>query len=356
MDMQQIRQRLRAESRDRDRAPPPPKPWRWGRALALVTGCLFALPLVVVIALYALSAARERNSADDAAPKTGRFVTTTKGRVFVQELGPADGQIVILVHGAAAWSELWRETMTHLAAEKFRVVAIDLPPFGFSDRPTDGDFTRAAQAGRIAALIDALGAGPVLLVGHSFGGGPATETAMRYPEKVRGLVLVAAALGLYHPDGPAQPTPRIVMGILDTPAIRDPLIASVVTNPWLTGTLVGTMVHRKDAVTAARIAVLQRPMTLRNSTADLGRWLRTFMSVDTTAISRDRARFAGVRTPTRLIWGDRDQITPLPEGRDLQALIAGATLSVMTEIGHMPQIEDAAAFGPLLVRELHRLE
>jgi pimeloyl-ACP methyl ester carboxylesterase len=111
----------------------------------------------------------------------------------------------VLFHGTAAWSELWRRTITALTASGFRVIAFDLPPFGFSDHP--GTYTRAAQATRINDALNQLNIGPVIIVGHSFGAGAATEFAMRYPERTRGLVLVDAALGLSSPQ-PVTPVWR----------------------------------------------------------------------------------------------------------------------------------------------------
>jgi pimeloyl-ACP methyl ester carboxylesterase len=124
-------------------------------------------------------------------------VPTGSGHVFVQEKGPAGGVPAVLLHGTAAWSELWRHTIDALAAAGFRVIALDLPPFGFSDRP--GSYTRGDQAARVNDVLDQLKADPAIIVGHSFGAGAATELVMRYPDRTRALVLVDAALGLTSP-------------------------------------------------------------------------------------------------------------------------------------------------------------
>ena len=55
---------------------------------------------------------------------------------------------------------------------------------------------------------------------------------------------------------------------------------------------------------------------------------------------------------TRLISGDLDTLTPLPQGERLEKLIPGAKLEVLKGVGHIPQIEDPAAFRPLLVKLL----
>lgn len=272
--------------------------------------------------------------------------------MFVQVKGPDTGVPVVLIHGTAAWSELWRGTIDFLAGNGYRVIALDLPPFGFSDRPADRNYTRSAQAERIRGVLDGLKIDKAILVGHSFGGGATVETVMRYPERVRGLVLVAAAVGLPQPgETPAQPSP-LVMGLLGTPIIAETLVAATVTNPLLTRRLLAMMLAKHEAATPQLAAVLARPMTLKSSTPDFAVWLRFFLSPDTAATSARREAFGRIGARTRLIWGDLDTLTPLDQGKDLERLIPGARMQVLGGVGHIPQIEDPAAFRPALAQAL----
>lgn len=315
---------------------------------ALVLGLLL---LVVVTAIsFRLAAAwRETAEASALAPETGRLVATRSGKVFVQEDGPRDGVPVVLFHGTAAWSELWRETMTALAAAGFRAVALDLPPFGFSDRP--GDYTRAAQAERVRDVLDGLGIGTAIIVGHSFGAGAAVETVLRYPDRVRGLVLVDAALGL--DAAPGKPSPP---SFLRPAPIRETLVALSVTNPLATRALLAAFISRKERALPEYVKVLQRPLALRNTTADLGVWLLYFMSSDDDALSARRASYAQIKTRTTVLWGELDTVTPPAQGRDVADLISGATLSILPGVGHIPQIEDPAAFQRALVAQLSAIK
>src|SRR5512144_3451173 len=126
---------------------------------------LLGLLLLLVVALAGLriaAAFRETATREALAPSGGRLVQTPSGGVFIQEKGPADGIPVVLFHGTAAWSELWRHTSDALAAAGFHVIALDLPPFGFSDRP--GTYTRADQAARVNDTLGALRAQPAIIV------------------------------------------------------------------------------------------------------------------------------------------------------------------------------------------------
>ena len=344
MDLSQIRSELQRRAAEPEIAPPRKRRgWRWA-IWSLVA--LLALVVVIPGGFRVAAGLREVHSADDLAPSRGRFVATRSGRIYLQETGPADGPPVVLIHGTAAWSGLWRDTMERLAERNLRVIAIDVPPFGFSDRPPPPDYSRAAQANRIADVLDALKIDRATFVGHSFGAGPTVETVLRYPQKVRGLILVAGALGIS--SGPASDLTGPLAWILDQPWLRDTLVATTATNPLLTRTLLATMLHRKEQATAEVAAILQTPMTLKHSTHDLGDWLVSFLSPDRTALSANRDRYADLKLRATLIWGDQDTLTPLAQGHDIQGLIAGSQIVIMPGIGHIPQVEDPQGFAKLL--------
>src|SRR5262245_26582133 len=277
--------------------------WKSPRSLLRIAAIVVAaLALILVIGPLAgfrvAAGLRETGRAAELAPASGRFVQGKGGRLFVQEKGPGDGHPVILIHGTGAWSELWRDTIDHLAGEGFRVVAIDMPPFGFSDRPSVPSYGRGDQAQRIADVLDALRIDGAYLVGHSFGAGPTVETVLRFPQKARGLVLVAGALGLSQGTGQSDGQAS-VRWILDRAWLRDTLVAATGTNPLATQCLLSGMLYRKHRADRRAVEILQRPMTLANSTPDLGVWLKQFLTAppETAALSTDRKRYADIVVP-----------------------------------------------------------
>lgn len=333
--------------------PEPPRRRSRARIAFWVAVALLALPMLVLAGFRTAAGLRETATASDLAPKHGQFVPTRSGRMFLQQKGPEGGKPVVLIHGTGAWSELWRPVIDHLAGIGFRVVALDMPPFGFSDRPQPPDYSRAAQAARIADTLAALGFESAYLVGHSFGAGPTVETVLRHPDKVRGLVLVAGALGVSS-DPVANPSGALAW-TLDQRWLTNTLVSATGTNPLLTRQLLSMMIHRKDKADTQAVAILQRPMTLQHSTRDLGLWLRGFLSADRAALSADRNRYGAIKARTTLIWGDRDTLTPLDQARDINSLIGGSELIVMPAIGHIPQVEDPAAFAALLGNVLQQM-
>ena len=310
------------------------------------------LLVLVLLAIAAISAfrlaasMRETATREELAPASGHVVQTSSGGVFLQEKGPAGGTPVVLIHGTAAWSELWRGTIDALAAAGFHVIALDMPPFGFSDRP--GDYTRARQASRINDVLERLQAAPAIIVGHSFGAGAASEFAMRYKRRSRALVLVDAALGLTSPPGDAP-------GLLRPKWIREVLVSLTVTNPLATKKLLQSLIEKKDRALPLYIDILQRPTRLRDSTPDIADWLYYFTSSDLTAQSADGTAYAQLKLPVAIIWGEKDSVTPMEQAQDLQHRLAQATLTILPGLGHIPQIEDPNLFNAALLKAIGNL-
>jgi len=118
------------------------------------------------------------------------------GRVHYAERGERreGAPPALLVHGAGASSAIWMMVMARLARAA-HVVAVDLPGHGPSPLPEGGAAALSLAAYRDAAgiLAGTLCLGPSVLVGHSMGALVAVEAALAWPDKVRGLVLCAAA-------------------------------------------------------------------------------------------------------------------------------------------------------------------
>jgi pimeloyl-ACP methyl ester carboxylesterase len=249
-----------------------------------------ALALVVVVAFRVASLLRESEPRAGAAPSTGRFVRGGDVEVFVQEAGPAHGPPVLLVHGTGAWSAIWRETMDALAARGYRAIAIDIPPFGFSERPASAQYDDASQAARIVGVLDALEVQDVTLVGHSFGARPTVEAALLDPSRVRLLVLVDAALSPTETPQPAAPPPVLVRTVVTTSWLRDPLIAATMTNPILTRTLLRQLILDPTDATDAQVRMVHAPFRISGSTPTLGQWVEQFLMGGAPARNRDASR------------------------------------------------------------------
>lgn len=321
----------------------------------VVWACIILLVIVAsILALFRWRAdMREQIQAEQFAPPTGHFVDCSGGKIFVQELGPTAGTPVVFVHGTGAWSETWKPTMKALAAAGYHTIAIDLPPFGYSQRSVDMDFSKAAQAKRIISLLDAMNIKRTILVGHSFGAGPTVEAAMQIPDRVSKLVIVDGALDVHEKnDTVATSMPVFVKVLFEIKPIRDSVVATFVTNPSLTKILLERFVYNKLSVTNEIVEVYQRPMAIKGSTEAVGVWLPELLDPQQSSRSEDAAQYRQLKVPVALIWGRQDSITSLSQGAYVHALVDGSTLSVMDNTGNIPQIEDNNTFNRELLNAL----
>jgi len=293
---------------------------------------------------------RETLPAAAAAPPTGRYVPAADVEMFVQETGPADGPVVLFVHGTGAWSETWRESMSVLAEGGFRAVAIDLPPFGYSRRPDAPRYGKRDQGERIVGLLDALKVRRAILVGHSFGAGPTVEATLLAPERIRALVLVDAALGVRADAAQAQPPSFLLRAFFAIRPLRDSVVAAFLTNPSFTRRLLQAFINDPARATDERVAVYRRPLAVKGTTRAVGEWLPALLAPSGAAASEDPASYRSLLMPVFVIWGDRDTITPLDQGRHLVDIVPGARLLVLPRVGHIPQIEEPAQFNGLLLK------
>src|SRR4029077_8841359 len=130
-----------------------------------------------------------------AQPPTNRTIavrTASAGGVKLQYLTAGRGPAVVLLHGYAETSRMWRPLMPRLA-EHFTVIAPDLPGIGGSDIPRDGlDMTHAAV--RIHDLVQGLGIQRAVVVGHDIGLMVAYAYAAQFPAETDKLVLMDAFL------------------------------------------------------------------------------------------------------------------------------------------------------------------
>src|SRR5436190_16040241 len=91
-------------------------------------------------------------------------------RIHYQETGDEDAPTVILIHGFISSNLIWTNTLRPLANAGFRVIAPDLPGYGYSDKPAAASYTIDEQARAVKRLMDRLGIGRATIVGASYGG------------------------------------------------------------------------------------------------------------------------------------------------------------------------------------------
>ncbi len=122
----------------------------------------------------------------------------------VADHGPADGPVVVMLHGFPELGYSWRHQIAPLAAAGHRLLVPDLRGFGGSDAPEPAEAYAVTELARdVLGLIDHAGAEQATLVGHDWGADVAWKTAWMHPERVR------AVAGLSVPFVPRAPAPPV---------------------------------------------------------------------------------------------------------------------------------------------------
>ena len=161
------------------------------RFVFLLTLLPLALWLSGCVSLRSFTEIRREIPAD-------RFVRVGEQLVHIEQAGA--GEPVVLLHGFGGSTYSWREVMPALA-RSYRVVAIDLNGFGYTQRPKSREsYTREGQGKLVLAVLDALGIERAHIFGHSYGGGLTLYLASRHPERFRSMVLVDSSAPTYSDD------------------------------------------------------------------------------------------------------------------------------------------------------------
>ncbi len=238
-----------------------------------------------------------------------------RDNTVVHYLEAGQGPVLVLVHGLGSSSEVWRDSM-RLLARRYRVVALDLPGYGKSDKPR-ADYSIEYHAAALNDFIDALGAGKVALVGNSMGGWISAITALNHPEKVSHLILVDSA-GLR-----SDKFPSINLNPATKEEMRTLLLALFADKSFVTEKIVNDQwEYRKDirSTVQATLESLKTKLPLLDD------------------------RLKNIKVPTLIIWGREDALTPLADAERFAKGIPGSKLVVIDNTGHIPQVEKPAIF------------
>jgi pimeloyl-ACP methyl ester carboxylesterase len=280
----------------------------------------------------------------------GRFVEVAGTRTYVEESGPPGGPAVVLLHGFGGSTYSWVGTRAALAESGYRAIAVDLRGFGLSDKDA-GDHAHPAQAAMVDAVMDRLRIDEAVVVGHSMGGNVAAHLALGFPNRVRALVLVDAALVPPGEDGASEARGIPVPWLLDVPPVRRAarIAMRLVLNPDNVESLLRSA-YADPAFPSAEVAAAYLvPQRLPD-------WDLALL-----AIVRDSGRnvlpgtlAALGRVPVLVAWGDADPWIPVARGATIADAIPGARWLIV-QAGHLPMEEGADAFEAGLIDFLERL-
>jgi pimeloyl-ACP methyl ester carboxylesterase len=248
----------------------------------------------------------------------------------------SDKHPVVFIHGLGGCWQNWLENIPRIAAEGRRVVALDLPGFGFSE-PPDDEISISGYGRAVNAVCDELDLGEVVLVGNSMGGFTAAETAIQFPERVERMVLNSAAglttTDLYH--GPILAGARIV-GVLGAWAAAQS--EKIVVRKRLRWPVFYSYIRYPHRIPTDLLYEISR-----------GSGRPAFLPALKAIFEYDfRDRLPEVRCPTLVIWGEDDMLVPKRDADWYVDLIPDARKVVLDDTGHSAMIERPPTFNDLV--------
>jgi pimeloyl-ACP methyl ester carboxylesterase len=252
------------------------------------------------------------------ATRVGKLSTLTAGR----------GSPVICIHGLGATKASFLPTIAALAGD-WRVIAVDLPGFGESDKPLGAAYDAPYFARAVTALLDELGIERAHLIGNSMGGRVAIEVGLLHPQRVERMTLLSPALAWLRDRrwrwllraplpklGLIQPAPRV---------ITEPIVRSLVPGGRDGWSAAGVDEFLRSYLTPrGRVAFYEsaRNIYLDEPHGEEGLW----------------TRLAAMSPETLFIWGRYDQLVPIGFRKHVERVLPEAR-HLELDCAHVPQLE-----------------
>ncbi|MEF2554481.1 alpha/beta hydrolase [Aurantimonas sp. A2-1-M11] len=272
-------------------------------------------------------------------PPLGKFVEVDGVRLHYVERGSGDP--LVLLHGNSSLiQDFLTSDLVRLAAQTKRVIIFDRPGYGYSDRPRRSKWTPRAQADLFDAALKRIGVDRANVLGHSWGTLVAVQWALRHPESISGLTLVA---GYYFPTARVD---AMLAGGAAVPLIGDLMRYTVspvwgrLTWPLFLRALFGPSKTSQHFAGVPRSFILS-PLSIR-AAAEEG-------AIMVPSVSEVRNRYAELKLPVTIIAGDADRIVSMKDQSErLHRTIPGSRLVVVPDVGHMVHhIEPRTVIGAI---------
>ncbi len=254
-----------------------------------------------------------------------RYVEVDGTELRVRDTGPKDAPALVLLHGFGSSLETWEPWARALSAN-YRVVRLDLPGAGLSEPDPSGNYSDGRSVALIKDLMDRLGIESATLIGNSMGGRIAWRFAAAFPARTRKLVLISpdgfASPGFQYGKPPRVPVLLNLMKYFLPRALLAKNLAAAYADPARLGASVIDRYHDLMLAPGSRGAMLDR--------------MRQSVLEDPVPI------LAHIRTPTLLLWGEKDRLIPYRNASDYLYAMPNVTLVSFADLGHVPQEEGPA--------------
>ena len=261
----------------------------------------------------------------------GQFTTVDGVRTYYRVSG--HGPALVLVHGLGSSHLTW-SAVESTFAQRFTVYSLDLPGFGYSDKPAGYESARQ-EATFVDHFLAGLDVERATVIGHSMGGDVALWLALVDSRRVERLVLVdIAEVG----------EPAAVFQVAATPVLGD-VVLKTTTTPATLGLMLADPYVQKQALTPDVIDQYSRIYWTPGARSALIQIARSYGSDRSELL----AALGAIHVPILIVWADADPYFPLSVAERLHQLLPSGVLRIIHAAGHLPQEEQPRAFEDVVL-------
>jgi pimeloyl-ACP methyl ester carboxylesterase len=255
-----------------------------------------------------------------------RTVKTRRARLSTLETG--SGPPVLAIHGLGGTKGSFLPTVAALG-ERFRVIAVDLPGFGDSDKPIGASYDAPFFAHAVIDLLDALGLDRVHIVGNSLGGRIALEVGLLHTDRVNRLGLLCPSLA-WRRERPWAPLLRLLRPELG--------LVQLAPRSVVDGVVRRVIPDADEGWTAAGVDEFLRAYLMPAGRAAFYAAARQIYLEEPHGSDGFWTRLRGLQADSLFVWGRRDRLVPIAFQRHVADALPRAS-HLELECGHVPQVE-----------------
>lgn len=249
----------------------------------------------------------------------------------------------LLLHGAGASLEQWRENLIVLARDR-PVYALDLVGFGGSEKIANPVNT-SLWTEQVADFWKVFLRRPMIVTGHSLGALVALQTATTYPEQVERLIMLTLPAARQELGGAASRVGSVVESWFASPLLIRPLFR-LVRQPWLIRSALRAIAQNPEKVDDSLVDGFIRPTNDRGAARMFCYLVKSRTADDFSPLTKDLIK--QVQMPTLLLWGKCDRVIPIDWGRYVDTLSDRLTFVEVEDAGHFFYDELALDFHDIV--------